>query len=201
MARVAGVVLPACARSSDSSLTYAAIAVQFIGPQYFLRDGRPISYFAALRFDMIHVLLRNGADCSQGELEECELRGRPRTLLEMFDETEFEDDERDDDDDDDGIYHAKARALLVGVAAAGSWKKYLHEPRLRLDTLRVLCARGRAVPPSGPLARLFPLWGGDVPLGVFRTILCFWHSDRDELPCCEESAPFLSYRRSRGPAS
>ena len=40
-----------------------------------------------------------------------------------------------------------------------------------------------------------------VPLGVFRTILCFWHSDRDELPCCEESAPFLSYRRSRGTAS
>ena len=144
---------------------------------------------------MIHVLLRNGADCSQGELEEWDLRGRPRTLLEMFDETEY-----DEDDDDDGNYDAKARALLVGVAAAGSWKKYLHEPRVRLDTLRVLCARGRAVPPSGPLARLFPLWGGGVPLGVFRTILCFWHSDRDELPCCEESAPFLSYRRSRGNA-
>ena len=183
----------------DEDQTPLMLAVQFSGPPSFFRHGRPNSYFAALRFDMIHRLLRNGADCSQGELEECKLRGRPRTLLEMFDETEFEYD--DDDDDDDGIYHPKARALLVGVAAAGSWKKYLHEPRVRLDTLRVLCARGPAVPPSGPLARLFPLWGGDVPLGVFRTILCFWHSDRDELPCCEESAPFLSYRRSRGTAS
>ena len=87
--------------------------------------------------------------------------------------------------------HAKVQALLAAVIRAGSWKKYLHEPRARLDTLRVLCSRGRATPPPGPLARLFqcdaPCAGSVrarhvVPLGVFRTILCFWRSDRDELP-------------------
>lgn len=121
--------------------------------------------YSARKLDFLHLLLRHGADVSKEQ----------EMLIDLL--------------DDDN--HAETRALLTTVISAGSWKKYLHEPRARLDTLRVLCSRGRATPPPGPLARLFPCdapCAGSVrarrvvPLGVFRTILCFWRSDRDDLP-------------------
>ena len=105
--------------------------------------------------------------------------------------------------------HYRARALLTAVISAGSWRKYLHEPRVRVDTLRVLCARGRAAPPPGPLARLFPCdapCAGSVrarrvvPLGVFRKILGFWRSDRDELPPLDDPFPAEASAAVGGPS-
>ena len=83
---------------------------------------------------------------------------------------------------------AKTMALLADVrAAGGTWARYRHAPRLQLDVLRELCARGRAVPPSTlartrrrrpgqPLGRLF----GELPTDVFRHVLGFWRSGREE---------------------
>lgn len=71
--------------------------------------------------------------------------------------------------------------LHVVRAAGGSWNKYLHEPRVTLDVLRVLCLSGRAVPPaSGPLARLFPggaVAGVELPVDAFRHVLTFWRPE------------------------
>ena len=83
---------------------------------------------------------------------------------------------------------ATSMALLADVrAAGGTWAGYRHAPRLQLDVLRELCARDRAVPPSTLartrrrrpgqlLARLF----GDLPTDVFRHVLRFWRSGREE---------------------
>ena len=83
---------------------------------------------------------------------------------------------------------AECMALLADVrAAGGTWAGYRHAPRLQLDVLRELCARDRAVPPSTLartrrrrpgqlLARLF----GDLPTDVFRHVLRFWRSGREE---------------------
>ena len=69
-------------------------------------------------------------------------------------------------------------ALLQGVEAAGSWKRYLREPRRDLLTFRRLVERGRAAPPDGVLARLFPESGG-LPDVLFWKVLSFWRSSRD----------------------
>jgi hypothetical protein len=69
-------------------------------------------------------------------------------------------------------------ALLQGVEAAGSWKRYLREPRRDLLTFRRLVERGRAAPPDGVLARLFPESGG-LPDVLFWKVLAFWRSSRD----------------------
>ena len=73
---------------------------------------------------------------------------------------------------------AKATTLVADVRrAGGTWALYLHEPRVRLDVLRELVARGRARPPSHMhvLARLFT----ELPTDLFRHVLGFWESDRD----------------------
>ena len=69
-------------------------------------------------------------------------------------------------------------ALLQGVEAAGSWKRYVREPRKQLLVLRRLVERGRAAPPDGVLARLFPESGG-LPDVLFWKVLSFWRSPRD----------------------
>ena len=69
-------------------------------------------------------------------------------------------------------------ALLQGVEAAGSWKRYVREPRKQLLVLRRLVERGRAAPPDGVLARLFPESGG-LPDVLFWKVLSFWRSSRD----------------------
>jgi len=89
--------------------------------------------------------------------------------------------------------HRKAMRLVADVRAAGTWARYLHEPRVRLDVLRQLCSRGRAAPQTyfflglpgthmrihrrrqNIVARLFT----ELPADVFRHAIGFWRSDRD----------------------
>ena len=80
--------------------------------------------------------------------------------------------------------YAKATTLLADVRAAGTWAQYLHEPRARLDVLRILVERGRATPPGRMrtrhrgqtlVTRLFT----ELPADVFRHAIGFWRSDRD----------------------
>ena len=83
---------------------------------------------------------------------------------------------------------AECMAFLADIrAAGGTWARYRHAPRLQLDVLRELCARGRAVPPSTLartrrrrpgqlLGRLF----GELPTDVFRHVLGFWRSEREK---------------------
>ena len=89
--------------------------------------------------------------------------------------------------------HRKAMRLVADVRAAGTWARYLHEPRVRLDVLRQLCARGRAAPQTyfflglpgthmrirrrrqNLVACLFT----DLPKDMFRHVVRFWGSDRD----------------------
>ena len=102
----------------------------------------------------------------------------------------------DDDDEWMGYQkqdHRKAIRLVADVRAAGTWARYLHEPRVRLDVLRQLCARGRAAPQTyfflglpgthmrirrrrqNIVASLFT----DLPKDMFRHVVRFWGSDRD----------------------
>ena len=71
-------------------------------------------------------------------------------------------------------------ALLAGVRAAGSWKRYANAPRLDVVVLQALCAKGRATPPA-VLARLFPTStkSPHLPREIFWRILQFWRTDRD----------------------
>ena len=101
----------------------------------------------------------------------------------------------DDDDEWMGYQkqdHRKAIRLVADVRAAGTWARYLHEPRVRLDVLRQLCSRGRAAPQTyfflglpgtqmrirrrrqNIVARLFT----ELPADVFRHAIGFWRSDR-----------------------
>ena len=103
----------------------------------------------------------------------------------------------DDDDEWMGYQkqdHRKAIRLVADVRAAGTWARYLHEPRVRLDVLRQLCSRGRAAPQTyfflglpgthmrihrrrqNLVARLFT----ELPADVFRHAIGFWRSDRDD---------------------
>ena len=102
----------------------------------------------------------------------------------------------DDDDEWMGYQkqdHRKAIRLVADVRAAGTWARYLHEPRVRLDVLRQLCCRGRATPQTyfflglpgtqmrirrrrqNIVACLFT----DLPKDMFRHVVRFWGSDRD----------------------
>ena len=55
-------------------------------------------------------------------------------------------------------------------------KKYLREPIVQLNCLRLLCQRGRAKAPSGVLARLFS--DPSLPRELFVHVLSFWRSVR-----------------------
>ena len=98
--------------------------------------------------------------------------------------------------------HRRAMRLVADVRAAGTWARYLHEPRVRLDVLRQLCSRGRAAPQTyfflglpgtqmrirrrrqNIVARLFT----ELPADVFRHAIGFWRSDRDSDDSDEESS-------------
>ena len=87
--------------------------------------------------------------------------------------------------------------FLARVKAAGSWPRYVRAPRVALVRLRLLCARGRARPPTARhdpvLARLFAapppapsnkrLASRQVhrplPNEIFWLVLSFWRTDRD----------------------
>ena len=81
--------------------------------------------------------------------------------------------------------------LLADIRLAGGFKKYLRQPIVQLNLLRVLCEKGRAAAPAGVLARLFPgartsgprtrrnLIGSIVlPKELFVHVLSFWRSAR-----------------------
>ena len=97
----------------------------------------------------------------------------------------------------------KATKLVADVrAAGGTWTRYLHEPRVRLDVLRKLCCRGRATPQTyfflglpwthmrarrrrqNLVACLFT----ELPADVFRHAIGFWRSDHD--PPYSSNFPF-----------
>ena len=88
--------------------------------------------------------------------------------------------------------HEITQFVLAEVKAGGGIKKYLREPIINLNCLRLLCERGRATAPSahacyasgpsGVLARLFPgprtLLGPKLPRELFAHVLSFWRSAR-----------------------
>ena len=72
--------------------------------------------------------------------------------------------------------HQITQFVLAEVKAGGGCiKKYLREPIISLNCLRVLCERGRATAPSGVLATLM---GPKLPRELFVHVLSFWRSAR-----------------------
>ena len=87
---------------------------------------------------------------------------------------------------------AAKRAVLTfitDVSRAGTYKRYVNEPRKQLLVLLKLCERGRATAPRrGLLARLFPSPRRRVASGIasdrlpdvlFWKVLSFWRTERD----------------------
>ena len=89
----------------------------------------------------------------------------------------------------------EAANFLHDVKAAGGWKSYVRAPRVELVRLRLLCAQGRARPPSSKpiLARLFGAPGTSkkstrasklasrpLPKEVFWHVLSYWRTIRDD---------------------
>ena len=72
--------------------------------------------------------------------------------------------------------HEITQFVLADVRAAGGIKKYLREPIVQLNCLRLLSQRGRATAPAGVLARLFS--GPSLPRELFAHVLSFWRSAR-----------------------
>ena len=72
--------------------------------------------------------------------------------------------------------HEITQFVLADVRAAGGIKKYLREPIVQLNCLRLLCQRGRATAPAGVLARLFS--DPSLPRELFAHVLLFWRSAR-----------------------
>ena len=90
---------------------------------------------------------------------------------------------------------AAKRAVLTfitDVSRAGTYKRYVNEPRKQLLVLLKLCERGRATAPRrGLLARLFPSPRRRVASGIasdrlpdvlFWKVLSFWRTERDVPP-------------------
>ena len=80
--------------------------------------------------------------------------------------------------------YAALASFLADVKRAGSYRKYLKEPRVELAWLRLLCGRGRATPLADPaLARLFGIPDEStraVPKEVFWHVLAYWRSSCDD---------------------
>ena len=85
--------------------------------------------------------------------------------------------------------HAENLRLLADVEEAGGWKRYVRAPCVDLLILRILCERGRARPPRGPLKRLFSTSfansgakrrarGASLPDSLFWHVVSFWRSHR-----------------------
>jgi hypothetical protein len=133
-------------------------------------DGKtPLCHAACNnRIDVVRLLLRRGADITIAANDGRDAKSYAR--------------------------NGETLRLLTDVAAAGSWKSYVKEPRLALVRLRLLCARGRARPPStDPLfQRLFGSSGSStrstraskrlkpLPEEVFWHVLSFWRTSRDD---------------------
>ena len=95
------------------------------------------------------------------------------------------------DVDADGSPAAKQAVLtfITDVSRAGTYKRYVNEPRKQLLVLLKLCERGRATAPRrGLLARLFPSPRRRVASGIasdrlpdvlFWKVLSFWRTERD----------------------
>jgi len=94
---------------------------------------------------------------------------------------ETEGDEKYEDD------FARVNALVARIRDAGSWKQHLATPRLRLLSLRQLCAEGRASPPreallefcfpgqpSGHRTRTRRRYAVRLPDPAFELVLRFW---------------------------
>ena len=69
-----------------------------------------------------------------------------------------------------------------GLSVVKAWldghhpdEKYLRQPIVDLNVLRLLCEQWRAIAPSGVLARLFH---GPLPKELFVHVLSFWRSAR-----------------------
>ena len=72
--------------------------------------------------------------------------------------------------------HQITQFVLAEVKAGGGCiKKYLREPIISLNCLRLLCEQGRATAPSGVLATLM---GPKLPRELFVYVLSFWRSAR-----------------------
>ena len=141
-----------------------------VDPNLPYGDGLFPLYMAVLnsvvdRSDVVRVLLRQGASIDHPSLT-------GRTMLQIA---------RDN-------AHEHVAELLSDVASAGSWKRFVLEPRIQLLLLRKLCERGRARPPRcGILSRLFSesaLTAGakrravasPLPEGIFWQVTSYWRS-------------------------
>jgi len=91
------------------------------------------------------------------------------------------------------FWYPNTRRLLSEVLTAGSWKRYVREPCVDLLLLRILCQRGRASAPRGPLERLFSASftssgakraarGASLPDSLFWVVLSYWRSSRQVGP-------------------
>ena len=140
-----------------------------VNPDLPISGGLSPLYMAALydsdvdRSDVVRVLLRQGASIDNPDLLQ---------------------DARED-------AHEDVAKLLSDVASAGSWKRFVLEPRIQLLLLRKLCQRGRARPPRcGILSRLFSesaLTAGakrravasPLPEGIFWQVTSYWRSSHE----------------------
>ena len=137
-------------------------------------------HFAALNSEVVHcrVLLQRGADFT------------------LLDNSGFD---AGDYGDEGG--NLEVSQLFAAVKQAGSWRHYSNAHRFSLVQLRILCERGRARPPTSRrepvLARLFAAEPPPsstkkaarlasrapkrpLPNEIFRLILAFWRTDRDD---------------------
>ena len=91
------------------------------------------------------------------------------------------------------FWYPNTRRLLSEILTAGSWKRYVREPCVDLLLLRVLCQRGRASAPRGPMKRLFSASfansgakraarGASLPDSLFWVVLSYWRSSRQVGP-------------------
>ena len=70
--------------------------------------------------------------------------------------------------------HQNMLALLTDVREAGSWRRYVNQPRVDLMVLLRLCSSGRALPPADFYTRLRAL-----PSALTFQVLSFWRTPRD----------------------
>ena len=127
--------------------------------------------------DYLRELLRLGADLSATNEEGDSAMSLAQSAIYDVDAT--------------GSPAAKRAVLtfITDVSRAGTYKRYVNEPRKQLLVLLKLCERGRATAPRrGLLARLFPSPRRRVASGIasdrlpdvlFWKVLSFWRTERD----------------------
>lgn len=143
------------------------------------------NYYNYPNIDCVRALLRHGADFTLKNFEGHTARSYA-VLMSQF-PLRFHTGEGWDATQ--GRLH-ETIDLLTAVEVAGSWKRYVREPVVRLLCLRYLCLASRARPPAYNtlLVRLFgappvpnaakarrAASGTPLPNEVFAHILSFWH--------------------------